>query len=269
MDIISSTVRNKLRALASPPVAFEALWDGDSDGWHLAVFAVVSDGPSVHRSVLLFGFDEPGGDFRLFRNLVPPWIECQKATLVGEALSAEFGVPFHFPAPQWPEDDCPHWWELGKSYPCSICGIALLQRDPCPWRGVCYRCHLTAEQASKDALLTPEERAGPRCHICGLPAKETVRSYPRCDSCIRKYEDYSCSACHSWTMILRTESHTDRCSQCEMIHLLQQLTPIERLTIREAGKRSPFLGIKAARPILRCDINDARLAVHLLVSGAV
>ena len=269
MDPISPAVLDKLRSLGAPLLAFEALWDGDTEGWHLCLFAVVWRPSGKYESVFLQIFEEPGGDFRVFKNLVPPWNESEKASALGKVLSAQFAVPFHFPAPDWPELDCAHWWELASSFPCRDCGIPLVQRDPCPWRGQCYRCHLAAEQARKAALLTPEERAGPRCHVCGRPASGTVRSRPRCEGCLQKYEDYSCSVCQCWTMILRTEPHTDRCFRCEMVEALRQLAPGQRDAIVEAGKRSIPFGIEAVRSVLRCDLGDARFAVQLLLDGEV
>jgi len=265
----TASIREKLAALSTKPVALEALWDGDTQGWKLTLFAVMSKGDAEYQSVPLFTFDEPGGDFRLFVNEVPPWPELEKAALVGDELSTELGVPFHFPARRWPEDECPHWWEVASSYPCDSCGMALLQREPCPWRGRCYHCHRDAEHAAKEALLTPEERARPRCHVCGKPATQAVRSKPRCDDCILKYEDYECSSCSEWTMILRSIPHTERCSRCELIETLRRLTPRERQTIIDAGRAGTFAGIDAAKKVLRCSLGEAVMSVHLLLNDEV
>src|SRR5262249_39267010 len=71
--------------------------------------------------------------------------------------------------------------QTNQGQPCRRCGILLLQRgDPCPWRGVCYFCHLDEEREKKEAKWTPEERAGPRCSRCGNPAKGTMGDSPMC-----------------------------------------------------------------------------------------
>ena len=269
MTEITALLRETLQTYATPPLAFEALWDGDTEGWHLSLFAVVCDAPGQHRSVFLLGLVEPGGDFRLFNNQVPPWNESVRAAELGALLSAEFSVPFHFPALEWPEEDCPHWWELPLSSPCSTCGIALLQRDSCPWRGQCYRCLLNTEHARREALLTPEERAGPRCHVCGRPAEGTVRAQHRCEGCRQQYEDYDCSRCGGWTMILRAVPHTEHCSRCEMILRLMSLTPAQRESIVDAGRRGTFFGLQAARSVLGTGLADAQRALHLLMQGDV
>jgi hypothetical protein len=177
-------------------------------------------------------------------------------------------VPFHFPSPEHPEDDCPHWWELGSSYPCRRCGIALLQLEPCPWRGSCYHCHLVEERQRKEALLSPEERAGPRCHVCGRPAESNVRSHPRCSRCIQEYEDYACSSCGGWTMILRTEPRTERCGGCELIRRLGGLDADQREAIRNAAQEGLFEAIHVAGELLNCGPSEARFAVQLLVEGS-
>jgi hypothetical protein len=266
---VDETIRGLLRAMAGRPLAFEALWDGDSDGWSLSVFAVLPGAGEAYQAVHLWTSNEPGGDFRVFRGLVPPWPEAEKAARLGAELSAEFGVPFHFPSPRHPEEDCPRWWEMGSSYPCKRCGIALLQRDPCPWRGWCYFCHLADEREKREALLSPEERADPRCHVCGRPGAGTVRSRPRCARCLRDYEDYACSTCGAWTMIRRSEAHTEECHRCDLLRRLARLEPAQREAIRVSARREGMLQtLRLAREILDCDLRDARVAIELLTEGA-
>jgi hypothetical protein len=269
MTAIDETTRDRLRAMIGRPVAFEAIWDGDSGGWHLSIFALLSRAGETYDSLCLWTSNEPGGDFRIFKNLVPPWPEAEKAARIGAELSAEFGVPFHFPSPNHPEMDCPRWWEIGSSYPCKRCGIALLQRDPCPWRGSCHSCHLAGEREKVESLLSPEERAAPRCHVCGRPGAGSVRSRPRCSRCLQAYEDYSCSSCGAWTMIPRSRPHTEECDRCELVRRLACLEPAQRDAIRDSAQREGTIqAIRLAREILACDVSDARFAIQLLDEGA-
>ena len=61
-------------------------------------------------------------------------------------MTARFGVPFYFPSPNYPEQDCPRWRDRDKGTPCAGCGIPLLQEPDCSWRGRCYECYLAEEK---------------------------------------------------------------------------------------------------------------------------
>jgi hypothetical protein len=133
------------RDLPSPPIAVEAYWDGDTHGWFVVLSALLDDndgGFVEHTIAALSG----GGDLRLFNNQVPPWPEAQLADAVGREISASFGVPFWFPSPTHPEDECPRFWERENAVPSAGCGIPLLQKESCPWRGICSYCHLEKER---------------------------------------------------------------------------------------------------------------------------
>jgi hypothetical protein len=146
----------KAAALPERPVAIEAFWDGDSTGWFVTLSAIVKS-RRQYRDHFLWALRD-GGDIRLFNGQVPPWPEAQLARIVGEELARKFGVPFYFPSPNYPEDQCPRWWEQDQGYPCSRCGIPLLQRQqPCPWRGICYQCYLARRREEKDGRATAAE----------------------------------------------------------------------------------------------------------------
>ncbi len=135
----------KAAAVASPPVAVEACWDGDTTGWYVVLVLICAEpsaGPPAYREYHLGALRGPGGDLRLFNGGVPPWPEAARAREVGQELAGRLGVPFYFASPDRPEDDCPRWWDRDKAYPCRRCGLPLLQGAGCPWRGACYECHL-------------------------------------------------------------------------------------------------------------------------------
>ncbi len=140
----------KVAALPRAPVAFEARWYGDSHGWRIALTAILkSDNwPGFEDSVL---FESSLGDIRIFNGQVPPWPEAGIAAKSGGDLAIKFDVPFYFPSPNHPEEDCPRWWEQKKGSPCRRCGIPLDQEDTLPWKGRCYFCFL-AEDRSDEPL---------------------------------------------------------------------------------------------------------------------
>ncbi|MFD0736929.1 hypothetical protein [Planotetraspora mira] len=102
-----------VNAITDPVVAVEALWDGDTQGWFVRLFAIVQrPGREHHR------FDEQplalfsrGGDLRLLNGAVPPWPEAAEAVEKGQAVARSLGVPFYFASPDTPDDELPRWWD--------------------------------------------------------------------------------------------------------------------------------------------------------------
>ena len=253
----------KAKTELESPVAIEAFWDGDTDGWFVNLTAVVeTDGH--YRDHGLWTLSD-GGDIRLFNAAVPPWPESVRAQEVGKELAAHFGVPFYFASPKHPEESCPRWWEQDQGYPCRRCGILLLQRDPCPWRGVCHWCHIVERRESQEATWTLEQRAGPRCHICGNPAKEIADSHAMCPGCLDRYETYICSRCGVSTLILKTKHHTDLCGHCDICTRLALVPEEHREAIRTAQAEGGELNaLKLARNLLGLGRYDALAAVREL-----
>jgi hypothetical protein len=126
------------------PAAFQALWDGDTEGWMVCLDAVFASGAThTASSLVVLRF---GGDIRLFQGTVPPWPEARVATELGEALATHFGVPFWFPSPVEPDSDCPAWWEQDRAHPCQDCGKLILPRKtPHLPNDICYQCYLQRE----------------------------------------------------------------------------------------------------------------------------
>jgi len=137
----------KGRALSARPVAIEAFWDGDTEGWYVVLTAIVRGASARHAQFTEIDLAKlsDGGDIRLFNNQVPPWPESVLAAEVGEQLARELGVPFHFLSRDQPRDECVRWWDRERGQPCADCGIAILQESDLPWFGVCYPCHLERE----------------------------------------------------------------------------------------------------------------------------
>ncbi|MEU4664786.1 MULTISPECIES: hypothetical protein [Micromonospora] len=100
-------------AITDPVVAVEALWDGDTQGWFVRLYAIVRR-PSHHHPRFdeqpLAGFRH-GSDLRLFRGEVPPWPEAAEAIEKGQAIADSVGVPFYFASPDAPYDGLPRWWD--------------------------------------------------------------------------------------------------------------------------------------------------------------
>ncbi|GGM85636.1 hypothetical protein ACFFX1_29695 [Dactylosporangium sucinum] len=107
------TLLRTAQSLRAPIAAIEARWDADGRGWHVLLVAVVEcPGPSHERySESRLTTFRHGGDLRLFGGVVPAWPEAAEATMAGQALARQLGVPFHFTHPASPDTDLPRWWD--------------------------------------------------------------------------------------------------------------------------------------------------------------
>ncbi|MCM2414767.1 hypothetical protein [Streptomyces sp. RKAG290] len=76
-------------------MAFEAWWDGDTQGWIVAPAAVLAE-PSDDVGPALWRHGER---------------ERDKAGRTGRRLGERFGVPFHFASPAVPGVGLPRWWD--------------------------------------------------------------------------------------------------------------------------------------------------------------
>lgn len=268
MILNSDDLIRKAGEIPAPPVAIEAFWDGEPTGWFVVLTMIYVDGSvreRQHRDFDLAVLRDEGGDLRIFNGQVPPWPEAVRAKEAGEHLAARFRIPFFFASPQHPEDGCPRWWEQSQAYPCCRCGIPLLQRDPCPWRGVCYHCHEAEEKEKREAQWSPEQRAAPRCGICGMPATEGASPEPRCPDCLARYKYYECSGCGTKVTTLKSLDHATVCSSCELSARLANVSESDRQAIRIAvAKEGEGPGIIAAMDILGWSLLDASFAVRRL-----
>ncbi|MBV8656769.1 MAG: hypothetical protein JO142_02990 [Burkholderiales bacterium] len=111
-DAVSyESLYDKAKRLDSEILCIEALWDGDTTGWHVVLSAVVRESDNVVTKWL--GTVKFGGDIRLFNGAVSPWPEAMHAKEVGSKLADEFKASFYFPSPDEPNDALPNWIEFG------------------------------------------------------------------------------------------------------------------------------------------------------------
>ncbi len=135
-----------LAKLRGRHAAIQALWDGDTERWFIRIEIVM-----VKKSIFPWGrrafVSQPltclryGGDIRVFSGSVPPWPEAMVAERVGKRLAETHKLPFYFPSPSEPDDDCPPWWLRDAFGYCRTCGKPL-HRDygPPSCRDQCSPC---------------------------------------------------------------------------------------------------------------------------------
>jgi hypothetical protein len=102
-----ATLIAKVEALPVRPAAIEALWDGDSVGWMVVLYAITREPQGEERLATI----RHGSDLRLFNSAVPPWPEAREAAETGSALARHLGLPFFFLSPDAPDLPAVRWWD--------------------------------------------------------------------------------------------------------------------------------------------------------------
>lgn len=98
-------LRTKIRGLDRPPLALEAVWDGDTVfDWFVVLVAIVPD-PDSER-----GMSERWLDRFVSGHGDPAAI----ASKLGLVLANELAVPFFFASPHDSDDKAPRWWDSPK-----------------------------------------------------------------------------------------------------------------------------------------------------------
>ncbi len=237
---------DKANALTPKPIAFEALWDGDTIGWHILFNAITAD-HCVHWLGMLSG----GGDIRVFQGEVPPWPEALRANAIGQELALRFNVQFHFPSPNRPELSCPSWLERHKAFSCRQCSISLLRSSPEEFKDdLCDHCESLERQKQREAQWTPEQRSGPRCSVCSAPAttqfppKASVLGYgPACATCTDKYTCHVCKRCDDVTISLEYMAPDQPCDQCALQEAIEGLSQSQLDIIYKTTNKRHQIGL--------------------------
>lgn len=144
----------RIERLGGKPIAVEAQWDGDTQGWFLMMFVVITIKKGILQSKKIethhLGNISLGDDFRVFNGTVPPYPEATLATEIGEQLEKRFGLEFFFPSPQIPDDGCPRWIERDKAINCADCSKLIIPSDsPHLPKDICYSCHRNRKRNEK------------------------------------------------------------------------------------------------------------------------
>jgi hypothetical protein len=266
-----AAMRERIRALTSLPVAIEAVWDGDSGGWMVILAAVLpqaESGKPPYRHHDFGWFRGAGGDMRLFNGQDPPWPEARVAAEHGREIAAKLGVPFYFPSPEHPEDDCPRWWEQDRGTPCSRCGIPLLQSVDCPWCGVCHYCHLALERAARQEVGGETDPNVVGCEICGKPGEATPLDGRLCPTCADRFTECQCSSCGDRMLAQPAIPTAKTCSDCVVTARMRELSGEDRTRITTVlAAMGPIAAIKELRSMMELQFEDAVAMVEVIRGG--
>lgn len=152
-----SALDEKIEALNGIPQVLEALWDGDTDGWHLYLTLYYKQRTWWFRqpfqqnlSKATLGIISLGGDIWLFNGAVPPWPKAELAKELGKMAREKYGLTFFMPSEE-PDDDCPAWDQQHRAIACGVCGKLIIPTDsPYLPKGICYGCHLRQEATQRE-----------------------------------------------------------------------------------------------------------------------
>ncbi|WP_291728516.1 hypothetical protein [Bernardetia sp.] len=147
------------------PVAVQALWDGDTQGWYIYMQVVIEneDKKELPTNVFLLELIDKStfnytmidlcslrfaSDIRLFNGQPTPWEETIVAKKIGNYISKRYNIPFWFPASEAPDNDCPSWLQRNQGIHCADCNKLIIPTDsPYLPKDICYSCH--TERKSK------------------------------------------------------------------------------------------------------------------------
>lgn len=142
-DITSfETLDHSIQKPGGKPIVLEALWDGDTTGWHLCLFVSVKTGifnNSINRHFIGRIFIE--GNNR---------DEALLAKELGEKAAKKYDLEFYFPSQDEPDDDCPQWTQRHLAINCQNCDKLIIPTTSVHLpKHICYNCHLKQEQNKK------------------------------------------------------------------------------------------------------------------------
>lgn len=142
------------------PVAVQALWDGDTQGWFVYLEVIfLEDAPSTYSIIDLCAM-RFASDLRIFNGQTTPWEETIIAKKIGNYISKKYDIPFWFPASEAPDDDCPSWLQRDKGINCADCNKLIIPTDsPYLPKDICYSCNLereSKEEFSNDIATNDE-----------------------------------------------------------------------------------------------------------------
>jgi hypothetical protein len=248
------------------PVAVEAVWDAR---WRVRLGVIYSDpsaGEHGYRKHEIGQFGEPS--FGSINGRVRSWPEAQAAVGIGTETAASLGIPFYFPSPSYPEEECPRWWEQHLGYPCRACGILLLQPPTCEHHGTCRLCNIDERMRIKEAGLTPEERLMPHCRVCGERTLEVHKGLSRCAECQEKYADWQCPRCGGRGRYARDHVPLVNCWRCDGMDTIDSLSEEEREHFGKLSRERPIRAVIDLRNLLGIGIGEAKGLVNLLCESS-
>jgi hypothetical protein len=141
---------NEIKKIGGKPIVLEALWDGDTQGWHLCLYLYSETGHFFNKKISRhsLGHITLGGDIRVFSG--GQWTEAFLAKEFGKKAIEKYSLEFYFPSSEQPDDDCPKWTDRHLALKCTDCGKLIIPTDiPYLPKDVCYNCHLIREQNEK------------------------------------------------------------------------------------------------------------------------
>ncbi|NML37284.1 hypothetical protein HHL17_08740 [Chitinophaga sp. G-6-1-13] len=165
----------KIAAAGGKPLALEAVWDGDTEGWHLCLTLYTRAGRETFYEHFL-GSVEPDTNFRIPDEESLRSVEAFLVNQWGQMAAVQYGLEFYFPSPDEYTDDCPRWPQRHLGVSCADCGKLMLKEMAARHKGVCFHCDMNRESNRKLKTNAPGSRHG----IFASVKDDNISSIVRC-----------------------------------------------------------------------------------------
>lgn len=149
----------KIAAIGGRPLALEAVWDGDTEGWYLCLTVYTRGGRNTYGEHFL-GTVEPGADFILPDGVSSLCVESFLANQWGQMAAVQYGLEFYFPSSDEYTDDCPRWPQRHLGVHCADCGKLILKETAARYKDACFHCDMNRESNRKIKTNAPGSRHG-------------------------------------------------------------------------------------------------------------
>ncbi|MCF6404635.1 hypothetical protein L3C95_17190 [Chitinophaga filiformis] len=141
------TLDSEIERVLGKPTVLEALWGGDTGGWHLLLYVYTVSGLLFFKRTTRHLLGEV---------VLPEGMEHGRLSVsllaeeFGQKASEKYNLIFYFPSPKDADEDCPAWTERHLAITCADCSKLIIPTDsPYLPKDICYHCHLTREENEK------------------------------------------------------------------------------------------------------------------------
>jgi len=134
-----TTLDREIKNAGGTPKVLEALWDGDTHGWWLALSLYVEK--NNYLSCIYLGRVQAYG---MLKGEGSP--EAILAKELGAQAIKKYGLEFYFPSDKDADDDCPSWRDRHLGIHCVDCNKLILPpENSYRPKNVCFHCNLARE----------------------------------------------------------------------------------------------------------------------------
>lgn len=141
---------NEIKKFGGKPIVLEALWGGDTQGWHLLLYVYISSGFLFSKKETRHYLGEVTISEGMEYFTGNRYTVSVLAKKFGEKAIEKYNLTFYFPSEIDADEDCPSWADRHLGINCADCNKLIIPTDsPYLPKDICYNCHLRREQKDK------------------------------------------------------------------------------------------------------------------------